>query len=143
MRRAFATRRPATHAGLALVLLLGLTGCAPNPQLTLPVGEWVAVDDDHGTLVIRDDGTFTVTDASYNPIQDRDAADDFNAWGTWSVVRDGSEVKLNFKEAAQGDFDVQPGGFFLSFTSGAIRFHDPDEVLDIEFRLQNGTTEHH
>jgi len=136
-------RRLTVIVATALAVAFGAMGCASGPQLTSPVGEWIAIDDDHGTLVIRENGTFTVTDASYNPIQARDAANDFNASGTWALVRDDAELSLDFKEARQGDFDVQPGGFFLSFTSGTIRFHDPDEVLDIEFRLQAGTTEHH
>lgn len=122
---------------LVLVVLLGLTSCTTSPQLTSPVGEWVAVDDDTGTLTIRENGTFSVTHASYNPIQARDATGDFNASGTWLVVRDGTEVKLNFTQATQGDFDVQPGGISVHYSSGSIRFHDPDEILDIEFRLDS------
>ncbi len=143
MSRLRVRSRSVAIVSLALSSALCLVSCAPGPQLTSPVGEWVAIGDDSGTLVIREDGTFNVTNASYNPIQARDADDDFNGTGTWRLVRDDSEVKLNFKQARQGDFDVQPGGFFLSFASGTIRFHDPDEVLDIEFRLQAEPTEEH
>lgn len=139
MKRQPVLRRAGAATCLALVALAGLTSCTTTRQLTSPTGEWVAVDNDTGTLTIREDGTFSINDASYNPIQARDASGDFNASGTWVVVRDGAEVKLNFKEAAQGDFAVQPGGISVPFDSGSIRFHDPDEILDIEFTLIDST----
>ncbi|MGJ0389811.1 hypothetical protein [Microbacterium sp. CGR1] len=128
-------------ASVALLTVIGLTGCTQSEPLTSPVGEWVAVDDDSGTLTIREDGTFTITDASYNPIQAHDADDDYNASGTWQILRDDRELKLDFKEATEGDSAKQTSGLFAPFSSGAIRFHDPDEILDIEFRLSSETVD--
>ena len=56
-----------TAVSITIAATLALTGCA-GPQITSPVGEWVAIDDDNGTLAIHSDGTFTMTDASFNPL---------------------------------------------------------------------------
>jgi hypothetical protein len=133
-------RRNWTVASITIAAILALTGCE-GPQITSPVGEWAAADDDHGTLSIRSDGTFTITDASYNPLEARDADNDFNATGTWRIFPDDTELSLAFTEASQGDWDVSPAGFDVPFRSGTIRFHDPDDVLDIEFRLVDETSE--
>ena len=122
------------RVGVVLAAVLVLTGCS-SPQLSSPVGEWVTVDGDHGTLSIRADGTFSMTDSSYNPLQYREADNDFDATGTWLMTPNNPDVKLNFKMATQGTMSVSPGGFDVSFNSGVIRLHDPDDVLDIEFRL--------
>ncbi|WP_146115364.1 hypothetical protein [Microbacterium sp. MYb62] len=133
-------RRNWTAANITIAAILALTGCA-GPQITSPVGEWVAIEDDHGTLSIRSDGTFTITDASYNPLEDRDADNDFTATGAWRIVRDDAEVLFDFEEASEGNWDVEPSGIAVPFRSGTIRFHDPDDVLDIEFRLVDETPE--
>ncbi len=127
-------------ASVTVAVALVLAGCA-GPQLTSPVGEWGAVDNDHGVLSIRSDGTFTITDASFNPLEDRDADNDFNATGTWRVFPDEAELTLVFLEASQGDWDVSRASFDVPFRSGTIRFHDPDDVLDIEFRLVDEASE--
>lgn len=133
-------RRNRIAASITIAAVLALTGCA-GLQITSPVGEWVAVDDDHGTLSIRPDGTFTITDASYNPLEDRDADNNFNATGTWRIFPDDTELSLVFTEASQGDSEVSRAGFDVPFRSGTIRFHDPDAVLDIEFQLVDETPE--
>jgi len=76
-----------------------------------------------------------MTDSSYNPLQYREADNDFDATGTWLMTPNNPDVKLNFKMATQGTMSVSRGGFDVSFNSGVIRLHDPDDVLDIEFRL--------
>jgi hypothetical protein len=136
--RALLSRR-LVIASVTLIGILGISGCTPSDPITSPVGEWIAIDDDTGTLTIREDGTFTITDASYNPIQAHDAADDYNASGTWQLVGDDRELKLNFKEATEGDFEKGTSGLFAPFSSGSIRFHDPDDILDIEFRPASET----
>lgn len=127
--------RRVSVASLVSVGVLVLAGCTAGPQLTSPVGVWVAVGDDSGTLTIREDGTFTMTDASYNPIYAHDAYEDFNGAGTWALACGDTEVKLNFTEAAQGEWEAEPGGFAAPFRDGTIRFQDPDLVMGIEFRL--------
>ena len=121
-------------ASVTVAVALVLAGCA-GPQLTSPVGEWGAVDNDHGVLSIRSDGTFTITDASFNPLEDRDADNDFNAAGAWRIVRDNNDLLLDFEEASDGEWSVEPSGIVVPFRSGAIRFHAPDDVLGIEYRL--------
>ncbi|MEV8249601.1 hypothetical protein AB0O87_01590 [Microbacterium sp. NPDC076768] len=132
-------RRSLPIVSITIAVVLALTGCT-GPQLASPVGEWVAIEDDYGTLSIHSDGTFAITDASYNPLEQRDADDDFNATGTWRIFPDDTELSLVFVEASQGDSDVSPAGFDVPFRSGTIRFHDPDDVLDIEFRLADETS---
>lgn len=132
--------RHRTPAAITIAAVLALTGCT-TPQITSPIGEWVAVEDDHGVLTIRPDGTFTMTEVSFNPLQYRDADDDFNAAGTWRLIRDDTEIALDFEEASQGKWNVDPSGRAVPFSSGTIRFHDPDDVLDIKFRLVNETSE--
>ncbi|KYJ98950.1 hypothetical protein AUV07_08750 [Microbacterium sp. CH1] len=90
---------------------------------------------DEGTLSIRPDGTFTMTGASYNPLQGRDSDSDFNATGRWITAREGTEVALDFEEATQGPRDVEPRIDFVPFRSGTLRFQDAEGLFDIEFRL--------
>lgn len=138
MNKRYALARRAAWMGISLAGVLALGGCA-SPQINTPVGEWTAVDDDHGTLSIHQDGTFTMADASFNPLDRRDADDDFDGEGTWRLARGDSELSLDFTNASQGEWEVDPGGFFVSFRDGFIRFQDPDEVLGIEFRIDTET----
>lgn len=130
----FSSRQRVSGLGILLVSTFALAGCA-GPPLSSPVGEWVAVDGDHGALSIKGDGTFEMTNASFNPLEYRDADDDFDATGTWRLARDDQELSLNFTTASQGDWKVEPSGFVVPFRSGSIHFFDPDETADIEFRL--------
>ncbi len=134
MNSGSSARRRLAGVSVIIAAVISLTGCV-GPEVTSPVGEWVAVDDDHGTLSIRPDGTFTITGASYNPLEDRDADNDFNAAGAWRIVRDNNDLLLDFEEASDGEWSVEPSGIVVPFRSGAIRFHDPDDVLGIEYRL--------
>ena len=136
------TARPRPHIillALSVVLcgLFGLTSCTTGPQLSSPVGVWIADGDDSGTLTIRQDGTFSVTDATFNPISSHDTAGDFNASGVWKLVPDDRELSIKFRNAREGDLPVPPGGRFAPFKSGSIRFQDPDNVYDIEFHFVN------
>jgi hypothetical protein len=133
-------RQHLTAVSITIAAVLALTGCA-GPQITSPVGEWVAVNDDDGSLSIRPDGTFTMTDASFNPLQGRDADNDFNATGTWLTARDNAEIALDFEEASQGSRDVEPRIYFVPFRSGTLRFQDAEGLFDIEFRLVDETSE--
>lgn len=128
-------RQRAATLIMIIVAMLVLAGCAPGANLASPVGVWEATGDDNGTLTINADGTFTINDASFNLIQYRGADDNFNSSGTWRLIREESEVSLRFYEASQGDFNVGPGGIQADFRTGTMRFHDPDEIASIEFRL--------
>ena len=133
----FKIRPPHTIAAVALALIpmLGLTGCAPAPEITSPIGVWEAIGDDNGTLTINDDGTFTMNDASFNPLQYRDTLDDFRGSGVWQTFSDDPPLVLRFDEATNGGFPVEPGARQVDFTSGTIRFEDPELTASIEFRL--------
>ena len=132
----FKIRPPHTIAAVALALIpmLGLTGCAPAPEITSPIGVWEAIGDDNGTLTINDDGTFTMNDASFDPIWSTDS-DDFRGRGTWQTFSDDPPLVLRFDEATNGDFPVEPAVLQVDFTSGTIRFEDPELTASIEFRL--------
>lgn len=118
---------------LALVTMLVLTSCAP--AVTSPIGVWEAVGDDNGTLTIKNDGTFTMTDASFNPLQYRATQDDFRGSGVWEIFSDDPPLVLRFDEATNGDFPVEPAALQVDFTSGTIRFEDPELTASIEFRI--------
>ena len=124
-----------TAAALAIAATLTLTGCTPAPELTSPIGVWRATGDDNGTLAINADGTFTITDASFDLIWSTDTDNNFHGNGTWRVASNDIEVILEFKEAANGDFPVEPTAPSADYTSGTIRFEDPEQTVDIEFRL--------
>lgn len=126
-------RRVAELLGAAAVVI-ALSGCAP--QISSPVGVWKATGQDEGTLVINADGTFEAEGVSYDLIHDRDTDSDFSAEGIWRLVRGGSEIKLHFTAARRGRLDVDPASFSTDFTSGAMRFADPDETVGIELRIQ-------
>ncbi|OIJ32077.1 hypothetical protein [Microbacterium sp. LCT-H2] len=121
-------------ASVTAIALLALTSCT-GPQITSPVGEWVAIDGDEGTLSIHPDGTFTMIDASFNPLQGRDADSDFNARGRWLTARDDTEIAFDFEEASQGPRDVEPRIYFVPYRSGTLRFQDAEGLFEIEFRL--------
>ncbi|MEV8249542.1 hypothetical protein AB0O87_01295 [Microbacterium sp. NPDC076768] len=135
--------RPARHipaiVALLLTALLTLTSCTPPPPLTTPVGVWEATEDDNGTLTIDTDGTFTITNASFDPIMYTDTDNNFNGKGTWHTFPNDPELILRFSEAANGDFAVAPTGRSADFTSGTMLFTDPDELQSIEFRLTTPT----
>ncbi len=127
------------YAAIAFAAALTLTGCS-SPQFSSPIGEWVAIGDDHGTLSINPDGTFVMTDASYNPLEYRPAENDFNATGTWQLAHNDSEVALDFESASQGEDDIEPRVYFVPFRSGTLRFEDPEGTADIELRLTPANT---
>jgi len=114
---------------------LGLTGCTPAPAVTSPIGLWEAVGDDNGTLTINRDGTFTMTDTSFNPLQYRDTQDNFRGSGVWETYSDDPPLVLRFDEATNDGFPVDPAARQVDFTSGTIRFEDPEQTASIEFRL--------
>ncbi|MEV8249600.1 hypothetical protein AB0O87_01585 [Microbacterium sp. NPDC076768] len=133
-------RRYLAVASIVIAAVLALTGCT-GPQLASPVGEWVAIDGDEGTLSIRPDGTFTMTDTSFNPLEGRDADSEFDATGAWLTARDDTEVALDFEEASPGSRDVEPRIYFVPFRSGTLRFQDAEGLFDIEFRLVDEASE--
>lgn len=122
------------YAAIAVAAALTLTGCTAS-EISSPVGEWVAIGDDHGALSINPDGTFVMTESSYNPLEYRHAENDFNATGTWQLAHDDTEVALDFESAAQGSDHVEPRLYFVPFRSGTLRFEDPEGTADIELRL--------
>ncbi|AVL96062.1 MULTISPECIES: hypothetical protein [Microbacterium] len=134
----FILRARSAIAAVALPLLtiLTLASCAPAPAVTSPIGVWEAVGDDNGTLTINRDGTFTMTDASFDPIWRTDSAD-FHGRGTWQTFSDDPPLVLRFDEATNDGFAVDPAGLQVDFTSGTIRFEDPEQTVNIEFRLAN------
>lgn len=75
-----------------------------------------------------------MTDASFDPLKSRDA-DDFDATGTWRLAREDEDLALYFAMTSPGVSEVRSIGFVVAFRSGSIRFNDPDETVDIEFRL--------
>lgn len=127
-------RSVAALVGVAVVVL-ALTGCAP--QLSSPVGTWQAAGEDEGTLLINADGTFEADHVSYDFVHDRDAKNDFSASGSWRLVRDGTEIKLHVVEATRGGMDIEPASFSVGFSAGLMRFHDAEETVGIEFRLED------
>ncbi|PRB17274.1 hypothetical protein [Microbacterium sp. MYb62] len=129
----FRPHRSAVAAAVALVAMLGFASCAP--AVTSPIGVWEAVGDDNGTLTIKNDGTFTMTDASFNPLQYRATQDDFRGSGVWEIFSDDPPLVLRFDEATNGDFPVEPAALQVDFTSGTIRFEDPELTASIEFRI--------
>ncbi|WP_431867200.1 hypothetical protein [Microbacterium paraoxydans] len=120
---------------LVLATMLGLASCTPAPHVTSPVGVWEAVGDDNGTLTINRDGTFTMSDASFNPLQYRDTQDNFRGSGVWETFSDDPPLVLRFDEATNDGFPVDPADLQVDFTSGSIRFEDPELTASIEFRL--------
>jgi len=120
---------------LALIGLLGFASCTPAPHVTSPIGVWEAVGDDNGTLTINRDGTFTMSDASFNPLQYRDTQDNFRGSGVWETFSDDPPLVVRFDEATNDGFPVDPAARQVDFTSGTIRFEDPEQTASIEFRL--------
>lgn len=140
--------RSITHAQRALTLVAvsmltvgALTGCstAPSPALTSPTGTWNATGEDSGLLKIHDDGDFSFTDASYNPVDGIDAKNDFNAIGTWKLVSDGTEILFTFAQATQGSFEVTGGAIASPFTSGTISFTNGEETASITFEAASAS----
>lgn len=133
----FILRARSAIVAVALVLatILTLASCAPAPAVTSPIGLWEAVGDDNGTLTINRDGTFTMTDTSFNPLQHRDTQDDFRGSGVWETFSDDPPLVLRFDEATNDGFPVDPADLQVDFTSGTIRFEDPEQTASIEFRL--------
>lgn len=129
------TQRMVAVFGGAVAVVLALTGCAP--QLSSPVGTWRAAGEDEGTLLVNADGTFEADHVSYDFVHDRDAEADFSASGTWRLVRDGTEIKLHVVEASRGGLDIEPVSFSVGFSTGVMRFHDAEEIVGIEFRLED------
>lgn len=125
-------RRVIGFALLAATLALG--GCT-TIHVDSPVGTWTADGDESGTLRIGADGTFTISDASFNPVQNRSANDnDFQASGTWRL-RDDSSLFLRFEKSTQASADTGRMVIAREYTSGTIRFEDPEQTGSIEFRL--------
>lgn len=133
-QRRGSTACAAPSAVLALFVTLGLAGCIPAHHVASPIGVWEAVGDDTGTLTVNRDGTFTMSDASFDPIWFTDSVD-FHGRGTWETFSDDPPLVLRFDEAANGDFPVDPADRQVDFTSGSIRFEDPERTASIEFRL--------
>ncbi|WP_158698511.1 hypothetical protein [Microbacterium sp. str. 'China'] len=77
-----------------------------------------------------------MTDASFDPIWRTDSAD-FHGRGTWQTFSDDPPLVLRFDEATNDGFAVDPAGLQVDFTSGTIRFEDPEQTVNIEFRLAN------
>ena len=128
-------RRGVVVAGGGIVVAVVLTGCAP--QLSSPVGVWRAIGDDEGALIVNADGTFTSDAVSYDLVNDRDSDNDFSGAGTWRLVRGGTEIKLHIIEAERGGLEVEPASFSVGFADGVMRFHDAEETVGIEFRIED------
>ncbi|MEV7611099.1 hypothetical protein AB0N61_16545 [Microbacterium sp. NPDC089320] len=134
MRELMHQRRGVAVAGGGIVVAVVLTGCAP--ELSSPVGVWEAVGDDEGALIVNADGTFAADAVSYDLVNDRDSDNDFSGAGTWRLVRGGTEIKLHIIEAERGGFEVEPASFSVAFANGVMRFHDAEETVGIEFRIE-------
>ncbi len=128
-------RRGVAVVAGGIIVALFLAGCAP--QVASPIGQWRAVGEDTGTLTVNEDGSFALSGASFNPIDDRDADGDFSGYGTWDAYPDRPEIVLRFSGASQGDRRVQPSSPSADFRSGVMRFTDPDETVGIEFRIED------
>ncbi|WP_101847534.1 hypothetical protein [Zhihengliuella sp. ISTPL4] len=128
------TRTAIAAVAMTLALTLGLAACTSGPNLTSPIGVWEAVGDDTGTLAINADGTFALTGASFDVIWYLDSRD-FRGSGTWRLSSDGNQVILRFLEATSNGFSIEPTARRPDFTSGTIRFEDPEQTASIEFRL--------
>lgn len=121
---------------LLVVIMLVLSGCA-STRVDSPTGVWIASGDAHGTLRIDDDGTFTITNASFNPVQNRPASNnDFEASGTWRL-RDDSVLLLHFERSTQAGTDTGRIIIPQEYASGTIRFEDPEQTGSIDFRLSS------
>lgn len=118
-----------------VVASLSLTSCSPaDTHVTSPIGTWRALPDDTGTLTFDDDGTFAFTDASFDPISSRDDAGGYDGGGRWELSGSNANVYLIFTSTPQ---DPTSTGTHLSvtFASGQIDFHDAEETVGIEFKL--------
>lgn len=102
-----------------------------------PVGTWNADGDDHATLRIDDDGTFTIAKASFDITTRQPTRSEFDGTGDWGLTSDGESILLDFTSASLSGFDLQTHiTLERSFQNGSILFEDPEQTHSITFRLQ-------
>jgi hypothetical protein len=117
----------------ALVVVgVGTAGCGPQVQLTSPVGVWRAAPPETGVLQIFEDGTFTITDSSFDIGSGGTASRKYRAEGEWISSIELREVNLIIYHAYRGDHAAGgAGGHSREFMDGRIVFESED--LSITF----------
>jgi hypothetical protein len=111
---------------------VGTAGCGPQVHLTSPVGVWRAAPPETGVLQINEDGTFTITDSSFDIGSGGTAPRKYRAEGEWRSSIELREVNLIIHHAYRGDDAAGgAGGHSRDFSDGRIVFESED--LSITF----------
>ena len=111
---------------------IGMVGCGPQVHLTSPVGVWRAAPPETGVLQINEDGTFTITDSSFDISSGGTASRKYRAEGEWRSSIELREVNLIIHHAYRGDDAAGgAGGHSREFMDGRIVFESED--LSITF----------
>ena len=131
-----APRRRSIQMLASLVALfavaIGMVGCGPQVHLTSPVGVWRAAPPETGVLQINEDGTFTITDSSFDIGSGGTASRKYRAEGEWRSSIELREVNLVIHHAYRGDHAAGgAGGYPRDFMDGRIVFESED--LSITF----------
>jgi len=111
---------------------VGTAGCGPQAHVTSPVGVWRAAPPETGVLQIFEDGTFTITDSSFDIGSGGTASRKYRAEGEWRSSIELREVNLIIHHAYRGDDAAGgAGGHSREFMDGRIVFESED--LSITF----------
>ncbi|MCD2498062.1 hypothetical protein [Microbacterium nymphoidis] len=111
---------------------VGTAGCVPQVHLTSPVGVWRAAPSQTGVLQINEDGTFTITDSSFDLGSRQKTARNYSAEGRWDSSIETGEVYLAIHHDYRGDLEMGgTGGYSREFMDGRIVFESED--LSITF----------
>ncbi len=111
---------------------VGTAGCGPQVHLTSPVGVWRAAPPETGVLQIFEDGTFTITDSSFDIGSGRKVPRNYRAEGDWNLTGDAEWVYLYTNHDYVGDHVAGgAGGHSRQFADGRIVFESED--LSITF----------
>lgn len=132
--------RALRQAGVWILVLTAalLAGCAPQPpvlDLASPVGTWTAMSPDTGVLRINEDGTFVISDASFDIGGERDTKDaTYRAEGDWNIAGTPDRVFLYVSQDYVGDRKAGgAGGYSREFAEGSITFRDGEDTMGITF----------
>ncbi|MCD2498063.1 hypothetical protein [Microbacterium nymphoidis] len=113
-------------------LAVGTAGCGSQVHLESPVGVWRAAPPETGVLQIFEDGTFTITDSSFDIGYGGKAPRNYRAEGDWNLASDAEWVYLYTNYDYVGDRAAGgAGGHSREFADGRIVFESED--LSITF----------